>query len=107
MPSFMCHVVVGGTSSLERRVDVDVSGSYIDVRGVRHRRMVNLTSTFEREVDVCARSNFVTNGFPYARRRERLGTRLRFSSLSNFRGQSEIGCLPTLVRVYCKGPGPG
>ena len=67
-------VHVNGTSLLPRRrrcPDVDVCGTssrqFPRRRGQRDVVVIVQTSTLEREVDVCVRSNFVTNGLPYAR----------------------------------------
>ena len=60
------------TSTGRRRCpDVDVCGTssrqFPRRRGQRDVVVIVQTSTLEREVDVCVRSNFVTNGLPYAR----------------------------------------
>ena len=58
-------------STRRRLWDVDVrrtsSRQFPRRRGQRDVVVIVQTSTLEREVDVCVRSNYVTNGLPYVR----------------------------------------
>ena len=59
------HVDVCGMSTSERFSGTS-SRQFPRRRGQRDVVVIVQTSTLEREVDVCVRSNFVTNGLPYA-----------------------------------------
>jgi hypothetical protein len=86
--------------------DVVVSAPDIDVNGTsslpRRRRqwdvvVIAQTSTLEREVDVCVRSNFVTNGLPYGSPRHST-TRSYLGSASNLY-QDIAGNQPTTLLI--------